>query len=244
MLELPGNLVGHDGGVTRSSESDRFRGVGGCTQGMRAHVGDARSLCSSTSRGHRRRRSHGVCRSTSHETTANFASGIKLTPGKCPSPSDGIAWAIVVRRLHLEKAQDALSTVRRPRCDEAAIIFAQRLGGRHTSIFARERAGRSSAQFNARRFNRRQTRRGAIALVGLSTRSTIVGGSRPDSEPAHVSALRALPAREWGCVVVCLAARRNLIHLFSDSPTRVWNRSDLCEGGSKPFVWGWGAVGY
>jgi hypothetical protein len=62
---------------------------------------------------------------TSNEAPANFTGGIKFTLSKRPSTSDGITWSTVCRSLRLEQDQDPLSTVRRPRCDEAAISFAQ-----------------------------------------------------------------------------------------------------------------------
>ncbi|CAH0216747.1 hypothetical protein SRABI26_02300 [Arthrobacter sp. Bi26] len=62
---------------------------------------------------------------TSNEAPANFTGGIKFTVSKCPSTSDGITWSTVGRSLRLEQDQDPLRTVRRPRCDEAAISFAQ-----------------------------------------------------------------------------------------------------------------------
>ncbi len=85
---------------------------------------------------HCRGRAHGVRGPTGDEASANLRGGIELTPRKCASTSDGITWTIVCRSLCLEHGQDSLSAVRRPRCDEAAISFAQRLGGRHASIFA------------------------------------------------------------------------------------------------------------
>ena len=62
---------------------------------------------------------------TSNETPANFTGSIKFTLSKRPSTGDGITWSTVCRSLRLEQDQDPLSTVRRPRCDEAAISFAQ-----------------------------------------------------------------------------------------------------------------------
>ncbi len=80
---------------------------------------------------------------TCNEAPANLTGCIKFTLSKRPSTSDGITWSTIGRSLRLEQVQDPLSTVRRPRCDEAAISFAQRLRGRHASIFARGPAGRS-----------------------------------------------------------------------------------------------------
>jgi hypothetical protein len=62
---------------------------------------------------------------TRNEAPANLTGGIEVALSKRPSASDGIAWSIVCRSLRLEHVQDPLSTVRRPRCDEAAISFAQ-----------------------------------------------------------------------------------------------------------------------
>jgi hypothetical protein len=62
---------------------------------------------------------------TSNEAPANLTGGIKFTLSKRPSASDGITWSTVCRSLRLEQDQDPLSTVRRPRCNEAAISFAQ-----------------------------------------------------------------------------------------------------------------------
>ena len=62
---------------------------------------------------------------TSNETLSNFTGGIEFTPSKCPGADDGIAWSTIGRSLGLEQDQDSLSTVRRPRCDKAAISFAQ-----------------------------------------------------------------------------------------------------------------------
>ena len=62
---------------------------------------------------------------TSNEAPANLTGGVKFTVSKRPSTSDGITWSPVCRCLRLEQDQDPLSTVRRPRCDDAAIGFAQ-----------------------------------------------------------------------------------------------------------------------
>ena len=80
---------------------------------------------------------------TSDEPSAYLTGGIEFTPSKRPSSSDGIPWSTIGRSLRFEQGQDSLSTVRRPRCDEAAVGFAQRLWGRHASSFARGPAGRS-----------------------------------------------------------------------------------------------------
>lgn len=64
-------------------------------------------------------------RSASNESLANFSGGSKLTVRERPSASDGVTWTAVCWSLHLEQDQDSFSTVRRPRCDEAAIRFAQ-----------------------------------------------------------------------------------------------------------------------
>jgi len=114
--ELPGDLVGDGGELSGCGESDSLCRVGGCAQGMRTHVGDACRVGGRTSRGHRSRRRHGACSSTGDETLANLAGGIKVAPGKCPGPSNGIAWTTIGRRFHFEKAKDALSAIRRPRC--------------------------------------------------------------------------------------------------------------------------------
>jgi hypothetical protein len=62
---------------------------------------------------------------TGNEAPTNLTGRIKFTPRKRPSTSDGITWSTVCRSLRLEQGQNPLSTVRRPRCDDAAISFAQ-----------------------------------------------------------------------------------------------------------------------
>lgn len=62
---------------------------------------------------------------TSNEAPANLTRGVKFTAGKRPSASDGITRSAVGRGLRLEKSKDPLSTVSRPRCDDAPIGFAQ-----------------------------------------------------------------------------------------------------------------------
>ena len=64
-------------------------------------------------------------RASSDEAAANLARCIKFAARKSPSASDGIAWSTVCWSLRLEQDQDSLGTVRRPRCDNAAISFAQ-----------------------------------------------------------------------------------------------------------------------
>jgi hypothetical protein len=125
VLELPGDLVGDGRGLIRSGQPGRFRGVGGCAESVRAHVSDAGGLSSSPGGRHSRRRAHCVRGPTSNEAPANLTGGVKFTVSKRPSTSDGITWSAVCRGLRLEQDQGSLSTVRRPRCDEAAIGFAQ-----------------------------------------------------------------------------------------------------------------------
>lgn len=62
---------------------------------------------------------------TSNEAQSNLSGGIKFTLSKRPSTSDGITWSPVRWSLRLEQGQDSLRTIRRPRCDQAAISFAQ-----------------------------------------------------------------------------------------------------------------------
>jgi hypothetical protein len=143
VLELPGDLVGDGCRLVRSGQPGRFRGVSGCAKRMRAHVCDAGSLSSSPGGRRRRRGAHCMCGSTGNEAPANLTGGIKFTLSKRPSTSDCIAWSTVCRGLRLKDDQDALSTVRCPHCDEAAISFAQRLRGRHGSSFARWPTGSS-----------------------------------------------------------------------------------------------------
>ncbi len=100
---------------------------------MRAHVGDTGGLCRSTRGGHGCGRAHGVRGPAGNEAPANLTRGIELALSKRASTSNGFSWSAVCRSLRLEQGQDSLSTVRRPRRDQAAISFTQRLGGRHAT---------------------------------------------------------------------------------------------------------------
>nr|WP_319801841.1 hypothetical protein [Arthrobacter sp. YA7-1] len=125
VLELPGDLVGDGRGLIQGGQPGRLRGVSGCAESVRAHVSDARRLSSSTGGGHGRRRAHRVRGPASDETPANLTCGVKFTASKRPRTSDGITWSAVARRLRLEQDQNPLGAVRRPRCGDTPIGFAQ-----------------------------------------------------------------------------------------------------------------------
>jgi len=192
--DLPGDLVGGCCGLVRSSQPGRFRGVSSCPESVRAHVSDASSLSGSEGGSHSRRRVHRVRSSTSDEAPANFSGGIKFALSKRPGTSDGIAWATVRRRLRLENDQDSLSTVRCPRCDEAAISFAQRLRRRHASSFARQRQGDAHARQPRHATNQPRSRSGK---------------KRPTSKAPTQRMTVSSPAR-WMCASSCpMVVRRS-----------------------------------
>jgi len=108
VLELPADFLVDRLGAIRSGQTDRFRGVGGCAQRVRAHVSDAGGLCSSPCRSHGRRRAHCVRGPTSNEPPPYLTGGIELTASKRPSPSDGITGSTIRRSLRFEHGQDPL----------------------------------------------------------------------------------------------------------------------------------------
>jgi hypothetical protein len=102
VLELPVDLVVDRLGPIGCRQAGRFRGIRGCPQGVRSHVGDGGSLRGRRGGSHRSRASHLACRTAGHKPPADLVGGTELTAGEGPGPGNGVAGAIICRRLGLE----------------------------------------------------------------------------------------------------------------------------------------------
>jgi len=102
VVELPADLVVDRLGPIGRRQSGRFRGICGCPQGVRAHVGDGRSLRGRPGGSHRSRAHHLACGTAGHKPPAYLFGGTELTASEGPGPGDGVAGAIICRRLCLK----------------------------------------------------------------------------------------------------------------------------------------------
>jgi hypothetical protein len=120
VLELPVDLVVDRLGLIGRRQSGRFRGIRGCPQGVRAHVGDGCGLRGRPRGSHRSRAIHLACGTASNKPSADLFGGTSLTASEGPGSSDGVAGATICRSLCLKYSHDSLSAVCGPSRDDAA----------------------------------------------------------------------------------------------------------------------------
>jgi hypothetical protein len=102
VLELPVDLVVDRLGSIGCRQSGRFRGIRGCPQGVRSHVGDGCGLRGRPGGSHRSRGSYLACGTARNKPPADLFGGTELTASEGPGPGDGVTGAIVCRRLCLK----------------------------------------------------------------------------------------------------------------------------------------------
>ncbi len=138
MLKLPADLRTDDAWlVGGGAESSCFGGIRGSTKGVRAHMGNARSLPRGTSGGRCRGSGHIAGSAISDKSTLDLLGDVKLTTGEGPRPCDCLTRACIGRSFRLEQPQHALCTVCCPHRDDPPVGFAQRLRRPHTLILPR-----------------------------------------------------------------------------------------------------------
>lgn len=72
-------------------------------------------------------------RPTGHEPLSDFTGGVEFSASKRPCSGDGVAGSTIRRGFRFEDVQHVFRAVRRPRCDQTAIGFAQRLRRNHAA---------------------------------------------------------------------------------------------------------------
>lgn len=127
MLELPADLVFPRFWPLRVCEAGGPRGIGGGTEGVRAHVADGDSLTGSSGRGDRRGSFYLTRADAIDETTPNLRSSTQLSPSEPAGPGDQRPGAVIIWSLSLKDSQDALGAVGSPCSDKASVGFAKRL---------------------------------------------------------------------------------------------------------------------
>jgi len=131
MAKLPANLLGDSLRPIRDGKSSCLGGVGGRSQGVRAHMCNGRGLSCRSGGGHGGRTAHLASSALTGEAAPDLLRDVELTAGKGPCPRDGITGTTVARSLGLEESQDSLRAVRCPHRDDASVGFAQRLRRAH-----------------------------------------------------------------------------------------------------------------
>jgi hypothetical protein len=131
--QLPADLLADSLRPVRGGQSSRLGGIRGGTQGVRAHMRDARGLPGRSGGGHRCRSAHLTSGGVSDETAAGL-SDAKLATSKGAKPGDGVTGAAIPRSFRREQSQHPLRAVRPPHRDDPPVSFAQRLRRTHTQI--------------------------------------------------------------------------------------------------------------
>ncbi len=83
-------------------QSGRFRGIRGCSQSVRSHLSDGGGLRGGPGGSHRSRAIDLACGTASHKPPADLFGGSELTASESPGSGDGVAGAIICRRLCLK----------------------------------------------------------------------------------------------------------------------------------------------
>ncbi len=132
VAQLPSDLLAETLLVVGGGKPPRLGGVGGCTQGVRAHMRDGSSLpgCPGGSDGSWT--AHITSCATSDEAAADLFGDIKLATRKCTRPGDRLPRAAVVWSFGLEQRQDSFRAVCCPPGDNPTLGFAQCLRCHHT----------------------------------------------------------------------------------------------------------------
>jgi hypothetical protein len=102
VLELPVDLVVDRLGPLGRRQSGSFRGIRGCPQGVRAHVGHGCGLRGRPGGSHRSRAIHLACGTASYKPPADLFGGTELTASEGSGSGDGVAGATICRRLCLK----------------------------------------------------------------------------------------------------------------------------------------------
>ena len=137
MLKLPADLRTDHAWLVGGGETSCLGGIRGSTKGVRAHMGNARSLPRGTSGGRCGGSSHVTSGAISNKSAADLLGDVKLATSEGPRPCDCLTRAGIARSFRLEQPQHALRAVCCPRRDDPPVGLAQRLRRPHTLILPR-----------------------------------------------------------------------------------------------------------